>query len=78
MRVRPFSNSSHLYSDSKHKHRGHTFMIAALDLEGRYVNPFSNPLDAEVTYACTAPDCILISDVPPADKVQIADVEKRR
>ena len=51
MRVRPFSNSSHLYSDSKHKHRGHTFMTAALDLGGRYVNPFSNPLDAEVTYA---------------------------
>ena len=51
MRVRPFSNSSHLYSDSKHKHRGHTFMIAALDLEGRYVDPSSNPLDAGVTYA---------------------------
>ena len=57
-------------------------MISALDLGGRYVNPFSNPLDAEITYAleggnCTAPHCILISDVP-ADKVQIADVEKRR
>ena len=58
-------------------------MIAALDLGGRYVNPLSNPLDAEVTYAWreaaarSGPDCILISDVP-ADKVQIADVEKRR
>ena len=78
MRVRPFSNSSHLYSDSKHKHRGHTFMIAALDLGGRYVNPFSNPLDdADVTYAWRQLHGILISDVP-ADKVQIADVEKRR